>query len=487
MTQPSRPFDPYHRWLAIMPQDQPPTYYQLLGVHPSESDPEVIRDAAEARMAHVRTYQLGKYCELSQEILCELGTAKACLLDAEKKAAYDRQLSARQREPGGAGQIPRGPMQPPLAAPHHDGAKSVAANVPPPAFSLAPAAGSTFDEVIENSNEVQPLPPQRKRRLPSSWFLRKHGRLAILAAIATLVFLAVILLPTTTGHGTVKFDLPDSAAEAHLTLDGHAVDIATLKQSQTLQVGKHELKVQLDKYEPLALTFTVRQGENEPIRVAMKLKARVSEDSKSNPAEPKGNQDKVAVAQNKEVDLFKLIDPANDPIRGTWSFQNGGLECETNGCIEIPYSPPEEYDYRVVIFVLRDDQCFQMICRGGATQFGFIVGMDHNTVAGLQLIRGQRANQNATKFTFGEWLVAGHRYVAVVKVRKTLVEAWLDDRLIAKYGTDWTDLSVPPRVVLRRSNTIGLAAFADVRVESATVVEISGSGATLRPPVAAAP
>jgi formylglycine-generating enzyme required for sulfatase activity len=86
-------FDPYHRWLGISPKDQPPTHYRLLAIDLFETDVEVIRDAAERQMAHVRTYQLGKHSALSQRILNELGAAKACLLDSKKKAAYDKQLN----------------------------------------------------------------------------------------------------------------------------------------------------------------------------------------------------------------------------------------------------------------------------------------------------------------------------------------------------------------------------------------------------------
>ena len=35
-------FDPYHKWLGIPPQDQPPHYYRLLGIELFESDPDVI-------------------------------------------------------------------------------------------------------------------------------------------------------------------------------------------------------------------------------------------------------------------------------------------------------------------------------------------------------------------------------------------------------------------------------------------------------------
>ena len=87
-------FNPYHRWLGIAPAEQPADHYRLLGIPRFESDPEVIRDAATRQMAHVRTYHLGPHAELSQKILNELGMAKACLLDPQKKAVYDAALRA---------------------------------------------------------------------------------------------------------------------------------------------------------------------------------------------------------------------------------------------------------------------------------------------------------------------------------------------------------------------------------------------------------
>lgn len=85
-------FDPYHRWLGIQPKDQPPTAYRLLGIELFESDPDVIQDAADQRMAHVRTYQTGKRSALSQRILSELSAAKLCLLNPQQKALYDAAL-----------------------------------------------------------------------------------------------------------------------------------------------------------------------------------------------------------------------------------------------------------------------------------------------------------------------------------------------------------------------------------------------------------
>ena len=85
-------FDPYYKWLGIPPEDQPPHHYRLLGISLFESDPDVIANAAEQRMAHVKQYQAGQHSLHSQEILNQLATAKVCLLNADKKAIYDGQL-----------------------------------------------------------------------------------------------------------------------------------------------------------------------------------------------------------------------------------------------------------------------------------------------------------------------------------------------------------------------------------------------------------
>jgi outer membrane biosynthesis protein TonB len=85
-------FDPYRKWLGIPPQEQPPHHYRLLAIPLFESDPDVISNAADGRMAQIKTFQAGKHSQLSQRILNEIATAKVCLLNAEKKAAYDRWL-----------------------------------------------------------------------------------------------------------------------------------------------------------------------------------------------------------------------------------------------------------------------------------------------------------------------------------------------------------------------------------------------------------
>ena len=53
-------FDPYHKWLGIPPAEQPPNHYRLLAIPLFESDPDVIANAADQRMSHIRSFQIGE-------------------------------------------------------------------------------------------------------------------------------------------------------------------------------------------------------------------------------------------------------------------------------------------------------------------------------------------------------------------------------------------------------------------------------------------
>lgn len=88
----SGPIDPYYTWLGIPPEDQPPHHYRLLGLPEFESEREVIRNAADRQMSFVKDQALGEHLKLSQRILKELAAARATLLNAEKKRAYDAEL-----------------------------------------------------------------------------------------------------------------------------------------------------------------------------------------------------------------------------------------------------------------------------------------------------------------------------------------------------------------------------------------------------------
>ena len=90
-------FDPYHKWLGIPADQQPPNHYRLLGLAAFESDTDVIDTAAEQRTVFLRTFQTGPNSELATRLLNEVSAARVCLLNGKSKALYDTQLRAAQQ------------------------------------------------------------------------------------------------------------------------------------------------------------------------------------------------------------------------------------------------------------------------------------------------------------------------------------------------------------------------------------------------------
>ncbi len=95
MNTESTRFDPHHIWLGIPPDEHPPNHYRLLGLHLFEDDPDVIENAADSRMAYLRTFHAGPHSALSQKLLNEVAAARVCLLSTERKAAYDSALRSQ--------------------------------------------------------------------------------------------------------------------------------------------------------------------------------------------------------------------------------------------------------------------------------------------------------------------------------------------------------------------------------------------------------
>ena len=91
-------FDPYYKWFAIKPDQQPPNFYRLLGVELFESDADVIDTASDQRMTFLQSCANGEHAALSQRMMNEVSTARVTLLNNQKRQAYDKQLRAKLNE-----------------------------------------------------------------------------------------------------------------------------------------------------------------------------------------------------------------------------------------------------------------------------------------------------------------------------------------------------------------------------------------------------
>ncbi|MGQ9576994.1 MAG: serine/threonine-protein kinase, partial [Thermoguttaceae bacterium] len=103
----SEGFDPYHVWLGIPADQQPPNCYRLLGIRLFEDRPEVIQHAAEQRMGNLKSLAAGPHAAAAQKLLNEVAAARVRLLDPYKKKMYDQSLR-EELQAGGEGEAAGG-------------------------------------------------------------------------------------------------------------------------------------------------------------------------------------------------------------------------------------------------------------------------------------------------------------------------------------------------------------------------------------------
>lgn len=167
--------DPYHEWLKVSSQQRPPNYYDLLGLPLFEQDVERIKQASLTQNAAVLKYKIGKYEEDAQRILSELSVAFVCLTDADRKRAYDRQLSGLATVEPPA--VTEAPVLPP----------SIAA--PPTAHASGPARAQGIQAVVATRVEgrVQDMPrPGRSGPRTASGARLRAGLHCLDRALATI-------------------------------------------------------------------------------------------------------------------------------------------------------------------------------------------------------------------------------------------------------------------------------------------------------------
>jgi hypothetical protein len=110
-------FDPYHKWLGISPQHQPPNHYRLLSLDLYESDPDVIEAAVDRIAAFLQDVASGPQAKESQKLLNEIAAARLCLLDASQKTPYDERLQVEMAQAIWPPEGESEPAPPPPVAP----------------------------------------------------------------------------------------------------------------------------------------------------------------------------------------------------------------------------------------------------------------------------------------------------------------------------------------------------------------------------------
>ena len=111
-------FDPYHQWLGIPKEDQPPNHYRLLGLDMFEENEQVIARVGERQIMHVDKFTSGEHHAVAQQILSQLSIARQVLLDPERRSAYNDELrqgtASRSSSPPPVSSVPPVTSVPPV-------------------------------------------------------------------------------------------------------------------------------------------------------------------------------------------------------------------------------------------------------------------------------------------------------------------------------------------------------------------------------------
>ena len=198
--------DPYFDWFKIPKDLRPPNYYELLGLKQFESDPAKISAAVEQRASFLQDINSGPNTAIAQRILNEVAAAKICLLDENKRDAYDESLldlSSLTEEP-----------EPPAVAKPPRANTATAANTPavpnappvspkpsapaPPPVSSPPVSSPAIvvRETVKSSppaSQPQPAQPTTNEKPLNKNLLFGGIGAAAVALIGSIVVVAMLM------------------------------------------------------------------------------------------------------------------------------------------------------------------------------------------------------------------------------------------------------------------------------------------------------
>ncbi len=191
----------------------------------------------------------------------------------------------------------------------------------------------------------------------------------------------------------------------------------------------------------------------------------------------------VALPRNA-VDLLAAIDPQKDAVKGTWTIEPQGLICSAGDHIrlQIPYSPPEEYD--LVMTVMRREGADGLLVGlvKGSAQWSVTLDTQASGAfkSGFESLDGQGPSGNPSTYS-GPVFANGRETALEFRVRKAGVTVLADGKPIIDWRGNFSRLSLPDGWKVRNPNALFLAAWGSrYQFSRIALIPVSGAGKKLR-------
>ncbi|HMF16949.1 MAG TPA: hypothetical protein VKE98_07060 [Gemmataceae bacterium] len=178
------------------------------------------------------------------------------------------------------------------------------------------------------------------------------------------------------------------------------------------------------------------------------------------------------IAGKLTVDLIPLVDPTKDAVHGRWLVVKDALHCNSmhgGPRIQIPYQPPEEYDFIATFSQPKPRHGVGMIMpnpKGGS--FFWSVGGWYCGFGGLK------------QDSMGGPLAANKAYTTVVQVRRDGVKAFLDGKLLQEHRNNFGELKSDHYHEIQDAKLLAVTCDDPTVFHYVRVVEISGAGKKTR-------
>jgi hypothetical protein len=434
-------FDPYHKWLGIPPEEQPPHHYRLLGIGLFESDPDVIEGAADRQMSHVQTHKTGPNSAASQKLLNELSAAKLCLLNAKKKAAYDEDLKAKL-----AAAAPVVPVAQAIA----EDEESLAAGLMPGVVAVdGPTPGRTSFSVQQ----------ARQRKQRNAMIVAGLG-----VAVVAIVAVGAWKVLTDNDEPAVASSNGSNAGQqpAQGGADSNSKDNSpSASGSSTNTTGGERVAERGPNTEKLDDKRPANDGGGPTNGQTNRTNGEGGRNTPATSGQPATNRQPETTGPinlDGPVDLLKLVDLKRDQVAGQWKLENGKLIAPVGrfSRMRIGLDPPEEYRFTAVVKRTSGQESFNMgLIWGGRPIMAVIDGWG-GSVSALEMIGGRRGDANPTTKRGKSYLASPVPHTLTCTVRKGGIRVDCDGVMVIDHrGTppgaslvpDWS-VGTPPKLFI---------------------------------------
>ncbi len=184
-----------------------------------------------------------------------------------------------------------------------------------------------------------------------------------------------------------------------------------------------------------------------------------------------------------DVNLIPLIDVKQDTIAGEWQVQGGKLICDAAvqfARIQIPYTPPDEYDLSAVITRTENSDSLEFGLVRGSSQFQAAFDSFGGTMAGIALLDGKWVKDNDSLYR-GVLFKHNQPSKVVCSVRKDGVKLTVDGKMILDWKGQYSRLTNDVNWSVPDPKALYVGCWATKYVISKLVITpVSGKGRKLR-------